>query len=88
MSYLPSKRTYFNKTHKEIDEAIKDFHTNGTVSTIGYFHRGLVRAQNEMRRNDPYNKNEKKIKQYDKKIAKLHRVIHDNALYEQDAFYY
>ena len=82
MIYKPTKRTYFNKTHKEIDEAIK----SGTVSTIGHFHRGLVRAQNELRRNDPYGKNENKIKQYEKKIAKLHRVIHDNKLYEQDAF--
>ena len=84
MTYKPAKRTYFNKTHKEIDEAIK----SGVASTIGYFHRGLVNAQNEMRRNDPYGKNEKKIKQYDKKIAKLHRYIHDKALYEQGAFYY
>jgi len=84
MTYKPTKKTYFNKTHKEIDEAIK----SGLSSTIGYYHRGLVRAQNELRRNDPYNKNEKKIKQYEKKIAKLHRVIHDNKLYEQDAFYY
>lgn len=84
MTYLPTKRTYFNKTHKEIDEAIK----SGTVSTIGYFHRSLVNAQRELRANDPYNKNEKKIKQYESKIAKLHRVIHDNKLYEQEAFYF
>lgn len=84
MSYLPTKRTYFNKTNKEIDEAIK----SGLASTIGFYYRGLVRAQNEMRRNDPYNKNEKKIKQYENKIKKLHRYIHDNALYEQDAFHY
>lgn len=84
MTYLPTKKTYFNKTHKEIDEAIK----SGTVSTIGYFYRELVRSQNDMRRNDPYNKNEKKIKQYESKIKKLHRVIHDNNLYEQDAFHF
>lgn len=81
---LPTKRTYFNKTHKEIDEAIK----SGVVSTIGFYYRGLVRAQNEMRRNDPYNKNANKIKQYEKKIAKLHRVIHDKKLYELDAYHY
>ena len=84
MSYKPTKINYFNRTHKEIDEAIK----SGTVSTIGYFHRELVRAQNNMRRNDPYGKNEKKIEQYDKKIAKLHRVIHDNNLYEHKAFHF
>ena len=84
MSYLPTKKNYFNKTHKEIDEAIK----SGLASTIGYYHRGLVNAQNDMRRNDPYGKNEKKIKQYENKIKKLHRVIHDQKLYEQDAFYY
>lgn len=82
MTYLPTKQKYFNKTNKEIDEAIK----SGTVSTIGYFHRGLVNAQRELKRNDPYNKNEKKIKQYEKKISKLHRVIMDNKLYEKDAF--
>ena len=81
---LPTKVNYFNKTHKEIDEAIK----SGTVSTIGFYHRGLTRAVNDMRRNDPYNKNENKIKQYENKIAKLHRYIHDNALYEQDAFHF
>lgn len=84
MTYKPTKVNYFNKTHKDIDEAIK----SGTVSTIGYFYRGLVRAQNQLRRNDPYGKNKNKIKQYENKIAKLHRVIHDNKLYEQDAFYY
>ena len=84
MTYLPTKKTYFNKTHKEIDEAIKP----GTVSTIGFFHRGLVNAPRELRQNDPYNKNEKKIKQYEKKIAKLHKVIHKDKLYENDAFYY
>ena len=84
MSYKPTKINYFNRTHKEIDEAIK----SGTVSTIGYFYRELVRAQNNMRRNDPYGKNEKKIEQYDKKITKLHRVIHDNNLYEHEAFYF
>ena len=84
MSYKPTKVKYFNKTNKEINEAIK----SGEASTIGFYYRGLVRAQNEMRRNDPYNKNEKKIKQYENKITKLHRVIHDNKLYEQDAFNY
>ena len=88
MSYKPTKINYFNRTHKEIDEVIKDEAIkNGTVSTIGYFYRELVRAQNDMRRNDPYGKNEKKIEQYNKKIAKLHRVIHDNNLYEHEAFY-
>ena len=84
MAYLPTKKNYFNRTHKQIDEAIK----SGTVSTIGYFHRGLVRSQNELRRNDPYGKNENKIKQYENKISKLHRVIHDNKLYEQEAFHF
>ena len=81
---LPTKVNYFNKTHKEIDEAIK----SGLASTIGYYHRGLVNAQNQLRRTDPYGKNENKIKQYENKINKLHRYIHDNKLYEQDAFYY
>lgn len=82
MTYLPTKQKYFNVTHKQIDEAIK----SGEASTIGYFHRGLVNAQRELKRNDPYGKNEKKIEQYERKISKLHRAIHDNKLYEQDAF--
>lgn len=84
MSYKPAKRNYFNRTHKEIDEAIN----SGVSSTIGYFHRSLVNAQRDMRRDDPYGKNEKKIKQYDKKIAKLYKHILENKLYEEDAFYY
>ena len=84
MVCLPNKRNYFNRTHKEIDEAIK----SGEASTIGYFYRELIRAQNDMGRHDPYGKYENKIKQYEKKIAKLHKVIHDNKLYEKDAFYF
>lgn len=77
-------RTYFNKTHKEIDEAIK----SGTLSSIGYYHRGLNNALREIKQDNTFGKHDRKIKTYENKLAKLSRYIHDNKLYEQDGFIY